>query len=297
MSVDAAVALGANMGDRLANLAEALCRIDELAHCEVVAVSHVYETAPWGVADQPPFANAAAIVRTTLRADDLLGELKDIEAEMGRESGGPRNGPRIIDLDILLFGSEEWDTLGLKVPHPRMAERDFALVPLLEIRPDAVYPDGARVTREKVTVGRVTALLGTVPGFERLTPPREEGSVDDDGLPPRTRPLPGEEWVTVFEFGEDPTLFNLANSALTGESPLGGGVPRIDASFAQLVLDQEEIPFCWDPFPPEQTTDPYGFKRKYQLKVPASLEPRARKMLEDARSAPIDWGEVDEGTI
>jgi 2-amino-4-hydroxy-6-hydroxymethyldihydropteridine diphosphokinase len=297
MSVDVAIGLGSNLGERLGNLAEALRRVDALEHCEVVAVSHAYETTPWGISEQPAFANAVSVVRTTMRADDLLGQLQEIESDMGRDRGVPRNGPRLIDLDILLFGEEEWDTLGLKVPHPRMEERDFAVVPLLEIRPDARYPDGTPVTRDEVTAGRVNALLGMVPGFEALTPPREEDRDADDDLPPRTRPLPGEEWVTVFEFGEDPTLFNIANSALSGESPLGGGVPRVDSSFAQMVLDQEEIPFCWDPFPPDQTTDPYGFKRKYQLKVPASLEARAKKMLDDAQNAPIDWGEVDEGTV
>jgi 2-amino-4-hydroxy-6-hydroxymethyldihydropteridine diphosphokinase len=298
MPRDAAIALGTNLGDRLENLTSALRLVDANEFCEVVAVSHAYETVPWGISDQPPFANAVAIVRTTLRADDMLGMCQEIEQEMGRDTRGPRNGPRVIDLDILLFEDEEWDTLGLKVPHPRMAERDFAIVPLLEIRPDSHYPDGTRVTRDDVTVGRVSALLGMVPGYEQLTPPREESpaeGADDEGLPPMIRPLPGEEWVSVFEYADDPTFYGMANSALKGHSPLGAGVPHIDASFVQVVLDQEGIPHAWDPFPPDKTTDPYGFKRRYRLKVPASLRPRAERVIQDAQQAPIDWSDADFG--
>jgi len=296
MLIDAVVGLGTNLGDRLGNLAEALRLIDELEPCTVVAVSHAYETTPWGISDQPPFANAAAVIRTTLRADDLLGQLQEIEQSMGREAGGPRNGPRLIDLDVLLFGDEEWDALGLKIPHPRMAERDFAVVPLLEIRPEARYPDGSPVTRDDVRVGRVNALLGPVPGFEEFTPSRVDDGVGEDDLPPKTRPLPGEEWVTVYAFGEDPTFYGLAQAAAKGETPLGGGVPKVEASFVEMVLNQEGISYAWDPFPPAQTSDPYGFKRRFSIKVPASLAQRAARIVTDALEAPIDWSDVESGT-
>lgn len=290
MSIDAIIGLGSNMGDRVGGLAEALRRVDACEHCDVVAVSHAYESAPWGISDQPPFANAVAVVRTTMRADDLLGALQDIENEMGRDRSVPRNGPRLIDLDILLFGDEEWDTLGLKVPHPLMAERDFAVVPLLEVRPEVHYPDGTAVTRDDVRVGRVTSLLGMIPGFETDTPPRIVST--DDDLPPKTRPLPGEEWVTVYEFGDDPTFFGFARSAATGQSPLGGGVPQIESNFIQTVLEQEGILFAWDPFPPDQSADPYGFKRRHSLKVPASIGERASRVIDEAMNAPVDWDEV-----
>ena len=100
----------------------------------VEAVSHIYETAPREVEDQPAFLNAACRIRTDLDPPELLALVKRIEQDLGRVSG-PRYGPRAIDLDILLWeGGTWWDSL-LEVPHPRLAERRFALVPVLELDP------------------------------------------------------------------------------------------------------------------------------------------------------------------
>ena len=131
---DAFIGLGSNLGAPVANLRSAALALDELPGTEVVFASHVYESEPWGVADQPPFANAVVWVRTRLRADQLLDALKEIEERLGRRPG-ERFGPRVIDLDLLLLGDEEWETEELVVPHPRMAERDFVLTPLLTIAP------------------------------------------------------------------------------------------------------------------------------------------------------------------
>jgi 2-amino-4-hydroxy-6-hydroxymethyldihydropteridine diphosphokinase len=138
------VGLGANLGDREASLARALGLLGEMA--DVVAVSSVRETEPWGLADQPPFLNAVAALETELTARELLDELLDIERRLGRTRGGPRYGPRTIDLDILVYGDEVIDEPGLTVPHPRLHERRFALEPLQELDPDLVVPRWGRVT-------------------------------------------------------------------------------------------------------------------------------------------------------
>jgi len=102
-------------------------------------VSALYETAPWGIADQPPFLNAAVAAETDLSPSELLVFVKGLEREMGRQPGG-RWGPRLIDVDILLYGDLVLQTPDVVVPHPHLAERPFVLVPLAEIAPDVVHP-------------------------------------------------------------------------------------------------------------------------------------------------------------
>ena len=129
------VGLGANLGDRERTIREAAERIG------AGRLSEIRETEPWGYADQPPFLNAAAEVDTELDARKLLDLLLEVERGLGRERGtGPRYGPRAIDLDLLLFGSEVIDEPGLTVPHPRLHERRFALEPLAELDPGLVVP-------------------------------------------------------------------------------------------------------------------------------------------------------------
>ena len=110
----------------------------------VERVSGVYETAPREVEDQPLFLNAACRVRSDLDPPDLLAVLKQIESELGRVAG-PRFGPRVIDLDILLWEGGAWGDDVLEVPHPRLTERRFAMVPLLDLDPGLALPGGAAV--------------------------------------------------------------------------------------------------------------------------------------------------------
>lgn len=162
------IGLGGNLGDRCATLARALDRIAELPGTRLVAVSGVVESEPWGGVEQPPFANAVARFETALSAPALLTELKRVERELGR-TGGVRYGPRPVDLDILLFGDQVWDTDDLSVPHPRLAERQFALLPLLEIEPGASRPGGAPFDPAAATEGRIIRRLGALPGYEQDT--------------------------------------------------------------------------------------------------------------------------------
>jgi 2-amino-4-hydroxy-6-hydroxymethyldihydropteridine diphosphokinase len=161
--------MGSNLGDRAAMLGAALEAIDAVPGIRVAAVSRVYESEPWGVADQPPFANAVAALDTDLGALDLLGELQRVEASAGRVPGGPRNGPRPLDLDLLLFGGETITGEQLTVPHQRLLLRDFVVTPLLEIAPELRMPDGTRVTRDAAVDGRVTGLLDADIRPRRLT--------------------------------------------------------------------------------------------------------------------------------
>jgi len=130
--------LGANLGDRLKNLRLALQRLQTLAHLE--EVSSLYETQPQGVTDQPLFFNAVCRLSTGLEPQALLRFLKNLEWEAGRRPGGQTWGPRPIDLDILLYDDRLVDAPELTVPHPRLAERAFVLVPLCELAPELRHP-------------------------------------------------------------------------------------------------------------------------------------------------------------
>lgn len=154
----AAIALGSNQGDRLLTLRHATAAIGSLG--TILATSPIYETDPVGYLDQPAFLNAALLLETTLPALDLLRGLHVIEREMGRVRV-ILNGPRTIDLDLLLFGEHSVDAPGLTVPHPRMHERAFVLVPLHDIAEDMVHP-----VLQK-TVGELLSLLGEQAGFSK----------------------------------------------------------------------------------------------------------------------------------
>jgi 2-amino-4-hydroxy-6-hydroxymethyldihydropteridine diphosphokinase len=134
------VGAGSNLGDREATIRRAL---DELAHVpgvQVVRMSTLRKTDPVGITDQPRFLNGAAEVETSLDARGLLDALLAVERALGRERTGPRFGPRTIDLDLLVFGGEIVDEPGLRVPHPRLHERRFALEPLADLDPDLEIP-------------------------------------------------------------------------------------------------------------------------------------------------------------
>jgi 2-amino-4-hydroxy-6-hydroxymethyldihydropteridine diphosphokinase len=137
------VGLGSNLGDRELNLRQALERLEEVGP---VRASSFRETDPVGVTDQPKFLNAAAELATDLSPRELLERLLEIERELGRDRATERRwGPRVIDLDLLLFGEEAIDEPGLTVPHPRLADRRFVLEPLCELNEDLTLPDGTRV--------------------------------------------------------------------------------------------------------------------------------------------------------
>jgi 2-amino-4-hydroxy-6-hydroxymethyldihydropteridine diphosphokinase len=133
------VGLGANLGPREVTLLRAVDLLGEADGVEVVAVSQLHETEPVGVVDQPPFLNGAVAIETTLGPRELLDLLLDIERSLGRVRV-ERWGPRTVDLDLLVYGSETVDEPGLRVPHPRLHERRFALEPLAELAPELVVP-------------------------------------------------------------------------------------------------------------------------------------------------------------
>jgi 2-amino-4-hydroxy-6-hydroxymethyldihydropteridine diphosphokinase len=137
--------LGANLGNRERTIARAVELLGRQPGVEVVAVSTLRETDPVGFTDQPRFLNGAAAVETELEPRDLLAALLAVERELGRTRDGPRFGPRTIDLDLLLFGDREVSEPGLTVPHPRLAERAFALEPLAELDPALQIPGRGRV--------------------------------------------------------------------------------------------------------------------------------------------------------
>ena len=149
MNHKAAIALGSNLGDREANLREALRRLSALG--EVKAVSGFCDTEPVGYLDQPWFLNAAAVLETPLPPLQLLAGMLAIEHEMGRERLIPK-GPRVIDLDLLLYEERVMSTSELTLPHPEMHARRFVLEPLSEIAPDWRHPALHRTVSELLRV-------------------------------------------------------------------------------------------------------------------------------------------------
>lgn len=132
---DATIGLGSNIGDRVDNIEDAIARLTEDGAVKLVARSRLYRTAPWGVTDQDWFLNACITVRTDVSARDLLARCQAVENGMARVRT-QRWGPRNIDVDILTFRDQKIDEPDLVVPHPRIAERAFVLVPLKDVAPD-----------------------------------------------------------------------------------------------------------------------------------------------------------------
>jgi 2-amino-4-hydroxy-6-hydroxymethyldihydropteridine diphosphokinase len=136
--------LGSNVGERRTFCRRAVSELDAAEDVEVVSCSSLYETSPAGGPPQRSFVNMVCKIGTELDPRVLLERCKAIEHRLGREPTEMRWGPRVIDIDILTFGEEKLNEPGLEVPHPRMTERRFVLIPLLEIEPDAADPWGQR---------------------------------------------------------------------------------------------------------------------------------------------------------
>jgi len=142
---DVLLSLGSNMGDRAANIAEAVRRLNDETGVSVKALSPLYRTAPVGPVAQDDFINGAVRIETTLEAEELMRRCLSIEASMGRDRvNGLRWGPRIIDIDIILYDDLKIETEALTLPHPRFRERAFVLVPLADIAPSWMI-DGHRL--------------------------------------------------------------------------------------------------------------------------------------------------------
>ncbi len=139
------VGLGSNLAEPRKQVESALNMLSGLPRTTLLAQSRLYATEPWGQLDQPGFVNAVAVLDTQLSARGLLDALLDIERRAGRERNAERWGPRILDLDILLFGDARIDEPALHVPHPRLHERAFVLVPLAELAPLLYVPGAGRV--------------------------------------------------------------------------------------------------------------------------------------------------------
>jgi len=153
--------LGSNLGDRLANLGRAVRELEERG-VRALRSSRVYETDPVGGPPQPEYLNAVVEVGTELEPRELLAVCLEVEAEMGRVRG-ERWGPRVIDIDLLTYGGIDMDEPELTVPHPRMHERAFVLVPLLELVADPPLPGGRRVSTLKLGPGALTGVRPYAP--------------------------------------------------------------------------------------------------------------------------------------
>ena len=154
MSVVACIGLGGNLGDAATTLRAAQEALDRIPGTRLLRASRLYRTPAWGKTEQPDFINAAALLETRMSPRELLDGLLAIEREFGRTravDGSDRWGARTLDLDLLLYGDAEIDEAGLHVPHPHLHERAFALLPLVEIAPDAMIP-GRGLARDALAV-------------------------------------------------------------------------------------------------------------------------------------------------
>ncbi len=149
------LALGSNLGNRLANLKQAVAVLSP--QMEVKAKSHVYETPPWGYEDQPRFLNQVIKATTYLEPEPLLKHIKRLEVTLGRKASF-QNGPRLIDIDILFYDDLVLNTASLIIPHPRLHERGFVLLPLMDIDPDLVHPANQKSVREMVALSDVRGI-------------------------------------------------------------------------------------------------------------------------------------------
>lgn len=160
--IPACVGLGSNLNSPLAQVRQAAGELDALPKSTLIRLSSLYASKPMGPDDQPDYINAVAALLTQLSAHDLLSELRKIEQAHGRERGAERWGPRTLDLDLLLFGSEIIDDEALTVPHAGIAERNFVLLPLCELAPHWIVPGRGSVR------SLLSSLAAAGDGIEKL---------------------------------------------------------------------------------------------------------------------------------
>ena len=149
MKVEGDIGLGSNLGDRIAAILHAVEEIDAMHDVAAFRLSTLMETSPVGLQDQPDFVNAVLQVRSTLEPVQMLDQLLELELAMGRDrTAGEDGGPRLIDLDLLLWGDHQLDAPGLELPHPRLAQRAFVLIPMVELAPELMHPTEGRTMQE-----------------------------------------------------------------------------------------------------------------------------------------------------
>jgi 2-amino-4-hydroxy-6-hydroxymethyldihydropteridine diphosphokinase len=246
------IGLGSNEGDRMAHLAAAVEALSELPETHLEDVSHAYESEPAYVTDQPKFANAVAHITTSLESASLLRFLQEVENSLGRVRGA-ENGPRTIDLDILLMGDEEIASDELTIPHPGLLEREFVVVPLLDVAPRVHLPDGTLVTRERATVGPIIGDLGQIADLGVL----------------RNDPALADDWVEV-------ATCDATNDVVAGWDAA--------ISFQREVLEDAGIPYAFDPYAPDAVTDVWGLPTVFKLLVPAEYADKANALIAEAMS-------------
>lgn len=176
--IQACIGLGANIGHPVAAVRTAIMALAELPETRVLTASRLYRTPAWGGVAQPDFINAAVVLETRLTPEALLQELLSIERRAGRlrdaETASTKWGPRALDLDLLLYGNRVINQPGLRVPHPYLHERAFALVPLAEIAPDMAIPGHGAVAEvlRRVDAEGIVPLQPVALGVDADTMPR-----------------------------------------------------------------------------------------------------------------------------
>ena len=160
LNANAYIGLGANLGKPKDTFEKALDLISQFA--TIGKLSRLYHSAPFGFSEQPPFTNAAITISTSHSPKDLLIRLKDTEKKLGKKVIH-KNGPRIIDLDLLLWGDQIIETKELILPHPGILKRDFVLLPLLDLNPDLIHPAWGTKTLKSALSGLQTKFIENLP--------------------------------------------------------------------------------------------------------------------------------------
>ena len=160
MSADAYLGLGANLGSPKETFERALELVSEFA--DITSVSRLYRSKPYGFSNQPPFVNAAARISSNLPALELLNQLQSVERALGKKVIR-ENGPRIIDLDLLLYDELELSSEELTLPHPGLLERDFVLLPLIDLNPELSHPQWGAQTLKSALDGLQERFVGGSP--------------------------------------------------------------------------------------------------------------------------------------